>query len=157
MINKTSAVLLAIVMVMTAGLCLAGDGWQSSLVVSSGNASSRLTFGQNPAATDRQDGFYDVPALFSGALQAAFSDGGEDLWRDIRSAGLEPEQEWRLNVNSETGEATKVSWDKKSLPENLKVVLIDVEAGMTIDMKEFSSDAMEDGAGGELLIKVGNI
>ena len=66
MSNRITAVLFMLVMIMSVALCFAGEGWQANLDVSSGNASTRLTLGQNSAATDFNDGFYDVPALFSG-------------------------------------------------------------------------------------------
>lgn len=157
MINKLSTVLLALVMLVPTGFCFAGEDWQANLVVSSSNASSRLTFGQNQAATDLNDGFYDVSALFSGSLRAAFTDGGGTLWRDIRGGDNGTGQEWRLSVTAATGEIVKVSWDKDSLPKNIRVTLIEVDTGRSVDMKELSSYAVENRNGGELIIEVSNI
>lgn len=142
----------AVLLGITSIPCFAADGWQANLLVSSGNASSKLTFGQNPAATDLDDGFYDVPAMFSGDLRAAFTDGGGTLWRDIRAAGNETAKEWRLTVTSGTEESIRVSWDRKGLPKDAMVALIDVETGESIDMKVSSNYALGNRNGAELLI-----
>ncbi|MCK4837828.1 MAG: hypothetical protein KAS94_03445 [Desulfobulbaceae bacterium] len=157
--NKTVfSILLATFLVgATTIFCFADDGWQANILISSGDASSKLTFGQNQAATDLNDGFYDVPALFSGQLQAAFTDGEGMLWRDIRDAGSEAVKEWRINITSASGETITVSWDQERLPKNAKVALIDVDTGKAIDMQVLSSYAMENRNGGELLIQVSNI
>ena len=147
----------AVLLGITSIPCFAADGWQANLLVSSGNASSKLTFGQNPAATDLDDGFYDVPALFSGDLRAAFTDGGGELWRDIRAAGSETVKEWRLSVTSGTEERIKVSWDKRGLPKDARVALIDIDTGESIDMKVLSSYSLGNSNGCELLIKVSNL
>ena len=147
----------AILLVSTNISCFAGDGWQSNILISSGSASSKLTFGQNPAATDLNDGFYDVPAMLSGELKAAFTDDEETLWRDIRGIGNETLKEWRLSVISASGEIVKISWDKKSFPKDTRVTLIDIDTGKSIDMKLLSSYAMENEGGSELLSKVSKI
>jgi hypothetical protein len=156
--KTTLSILLAVILILSMPIsCFAGDGWQANILITSGNASSRLTFGQHVDATDHNDGFYDVPALFSGELQAAFTGGGETLWRDIRGVGTETGQEWRLIVTSDTGEEIKVSWDNKGLPAEVSIALVDVETGKSIDMQVMSSYLMENKAGGALLIEVSNI
>jgi len=157
--NKTVfSILLATFLVgATTIFCFADDGGQAYILISSGPASSRLSFGQNLAATDLNDGFYDVPPLLSGQLQAIFTNGGGELWRDIRAAGTETSREWRLKITSAAGETIKVSWNQGLLPKNTEVALIDVGTGKAIDMKVLSSYTMENSNGGELLIQVSNI
>jgi hypothetical protein len=151
-----SIIFAAILLGSTTISCFAGDGWQSNILISSGSASSKLTFGQNPAATDLNDGFYDVPAMLSGHLKAAFTDSEETLWRDIRGVGSENLKEWQLSITSGSRDIIKIIWDKKSFPKDARVTLIDTDTGKSIDMKMLSSYAMENRDVCELLIKVTN-
>lgn len=156
--KTTFSSLLAVVLLVAMTMpCFAGEGWQANILITAGNASSKLTFGQHLAATDRNDGFYDVPALLSGELRTAFSDGGGTLWRDIRGVGTETGQEWRLSVSSGSGEEIKVSWDNQVLPKDARITLIDLETGKSIDMQVMSSHRMGNRTGGALLIEVSNI
>jgi hypothetical protein len=157
--KKTAFSLLfaAFLVVSTAIFCFADEAWQANILIYSGNATSKLTFGQHPTATDNNDGFFDVPALFSGNLQAAFTDGGGTLWRDIRAFGDNNVKEWRLGVTSGSGKTLKFSWDKGRLPKNARVMLIDVDTGKSIDMQMVSSYLMVYRNGGELVIEVSSI
>jgi hypothetical protein len=151
------ALLAAVLTISAAGPGFAGAGWQANLLVDSGKATSKLTFGQHPAATDGNDGFYDVPALFSGQLQASFTNGGETLWRDIRAANPAGTKKWRVSIVSESAEEIALSWDRDRLPPNSEIVLIDLESQEFIDMKTTSGYVLENRNGGELIIKVSDI
>ncbi|MCK4838233.1 MAG: hypothetical protein KAS94_05480 [Desulfobulbaceae bacterium] len=113
------------------------DGWESSVTVTSGNAESRLSYGQKADATDLTDGLYDVPAMLSGAIQVYFQNEEESFWRDIRAIG--PNSEWQLIITSHTGKPVVITWDSDNLPQDAEVRLIDTENGQEVDMKSFNS------------------
>ena len=128
------------------------EGWETNLTVLSGNAESRLSFGQKPDATDLADGLYDVPAMLSGTIQVYFQTDGESFWRDIRAMG--PDKEWQLIITSHTGKPIVITWDSDSLPQDADVRLIDTENGRETDMKSFSSYTMESTDSAALILEV---
>ena len=134
-------------------LTWAAEGWETNLIVASGTAESRLSFGQQADATDLDDGRYDVPAMLTGTLQAAFVGGGGSFWRDIRSTGAD-QQEWRLLVGSSSGQPVKISWDSKSLPAGYLFELIDGTNSQTINMESSSVFTVEEGASIDLTVRV---
>ena len=152
-----SIMLAAMLILPAASYCFAGDGWQANLAISAGKASSKLTFGQNPAATDLEDGFYDVPAMLSGEFRAAFTDGDTALWRDIRAIGNGTGKEWHLTIISGTDETINVRWNQQGFPEESRVELYDVDSGESIDMKLFTSYVLTDRNDAELIIKISDI
>jgi len=149
-----STTLLALVLILSDTTCFADYGWQANLLISSGSASSKLTLGQNKEATDGNDGFYDVPALFSGQFHAAFTGGGGTMWRDIRSAGAKTVEKWQLSVFSGIEEAINFSWDKSQFPPSASVTLIDDNNDKSIDMKAISAYSMKHMDSAELSIEV---
>jgi len=126
-------------LVMVSGLLVgsssakAATGWESNLLVSAGAVESQLSFGQRADATNLADGRYDVPAMLSGTLQAAFTGGGGSLWRDIRALGREPE-EWQLVVASSGGRPVQITWDAEKLPEGFNFELLDADGDQVIAM-----------------------
>jgi hypothetical protein len=143
-----------------AGLCFgifsypasASDGWEASITVTSGNAESRLSFGQKPDATDLTDGLYDLPAMLSGVIQVYFQTDGESFWRDIRAMG--PGKEWRLLITSQTGQPITITWDPENLPADANVSLIDPANDRETDMKTTGSYTMENTGNALLLLEV---
>ncbi|MEN8134366.1 MAG: hypothetical protein ABFS18_02355 [Thermodesulfobacteriota bacterium] len=128
------------------------DGWEASITVTSGNAENRLSFGQKPDATDLTDGFYDLPAMLSGAIQVYFQTEGESFWRDIRAMG--PDKEWQLIITSQTGSPIAITWDPDNLPADANVRLIHPANGKETDMKASSSYIMESTSNALLLLEV---
>jgi len=157
--NRTVLSLLLIVFLgmFVSQSCYAGDGWQFDILISSGNSSNKLTIGQNQTASDDNDGFHDVPALLSGDLHAAFTNGGGLLWRDIRALVDGDVKDWLLDVKSDSGEVITISWDKNRLPVNTRLALVEVDSGQSVDMNMLSSYSMGNLNGGELVIEVSEI
>jgi len=116
----------------------AAAGWETNLLISAGTAESRLSLGQRSDATSEEDGRYDVPAMLSGTLRAAFTGGGGSLWRDIRAFGRNRE-EWHLAIASSNGQPVKIGWDAKGLPKGFRFELIDEAAGQVIAMESSSA------------------
>lgn len=134
---------------------LAADGWEANVMITSGSAASRLSFGQRSDATDLVDGVYDLPAMLTGDLQVYFHNVAESLWRDIR--GMEPQSEWQLVIfNRRLDEAVKVSWDPAALPEKSEIKLIDDAKGIETDMKLTNEYILENVSESLLLIEVVN-
>jgi len=148
----SSLLLVPCILVSVAVSSFAAEDWQASLTISSGNATSRLTFGQHPDATDDVDGLYDVPALLSGQLQAAFVNDEATLWRDIRAIGSGTLPEWRIDIAATTGKTIILSWNREKLPENAKLTLIELDSGERIDMSRVSTYFI-DMDQGELIIE----
>lgn len=152
--KKRSTLLLAVaLLILSATACFAGEGWQANIMVRSGSAASRVTFGQDSGATDLKDGFYDVPALLAGSLRVAFTDGGAVLWQNIKALDDGREKEWLLAINSSLGEDIGVGWERADIPEDISVVLFDEASGRAVDMKLMSYYQLANNKSGELRIK----
>jgi hypothetical protein len=130
----------------------ASDGWEASITVTSGNAESRLSFGQKPEATDLTDGLYDLPAMLSGAIQVYFQTDGESFWRDIRAMG--PDREWQLLITSQTGQPITITWDPENLPADANVRLIDPANDRGTNMKTTGSYIIENTGNASLILEV---
>lgn len=132
----------------------AADGWEATIKIKAGNATSRLSFGQQPDATDMVDGLYDVPALLSGTLQARFINNESDLWRDIRPTG--EASEWQLKISSQTDSPISISWDPATLSDEITVELVDAAGANVIDMKSALSYTLNESSEAELMIIINN-
>jgi hypothetical protein len=138
-------------LVMVSGLLLgsslaeAAAGWETNLLISAGAAESRLSFGQRADATKQLDGRYDVPSIPGGTLQATFTGGGGQLWRDIRALGRNQE-EWQLAIANGGDQPVEITWDAAGLPPGFRFELIDTAAGRAIDMESFAAYTVVDPA-----------
>ena len=128
------------------------DGWEAAITVASGNAESRLSFGQKPDATDLNDGLYDVPAMLSGAIQVYSQTMEGSFWRDIRA--MESGKEWQLIIKSQTGKPIIITWNPANLPADANVKLIDASNGKETDMKTSRNYTLESTRDALLLIEV---
>jgi len=130
----------------------AADGWETNIMVASGNAESSLSFGQMSDATDLTDGLYDVPAMLSGGLQAYFQSNEGFFWRDIRA--IESETGWQLVVSSQTGYPITITWDPADLPAEGKITMINNSNRHETDMRNSSEYLLENNDETSLLIVV---
>ena len=152
--NRIIRVVTISIMLVGLSVCsaYASDGWELQLKVSAGHVSSKVSFGQQVDATAGRDGYYDVPAMLSGSLQAAFLNGGGTLWRDIRSAGA---GEWQLQIDSQVGEPVSLSWNSQDLPAGVTLKLFNAVSGDVVDMTSASTYTIADKSGCDLLIRAG--
>lgn len=130
------------------------DGWETTIVVTSGNAESHISFGQKPDATDLNDGLYDVPAMLSGEIQVYSETKEGSLWRDIRAIGTGTE--WRLIITSQTGKPLTISWNPTKLPDDLDIKLFDTASEKETDMKKSAKYILQNTSSTLLLIEVTN-
>lgn len=118
-------------------VAFATDGWEANLAISVSSAENRLLFGEKADGTDDLDGQYDVPPLLGGNLAAYFTNGGGNLWRDIRSQ-KQAGNTWKLHIESSVAHdrLVTVQWDPEDFPEWNNVTLNDVKNGVIVDMKK---------------------
>ena len=128
------------------------DGWEAAITVTSGNAESRLSFGQQPDATDLNDGRYDVPAMLSGTIQVYSQTKDGPFWRDIKA--MDSSKEWQLIITSRTGQPISITWNPANLPADANVKLIDAANGREIGMNASSAYTLENTSDALLLIEV---
>lgn len=154
--NKILIAILAasLVSISPAAILMAADGWEANITVTSGSAKSRLSFGQQPDATDQKDNRYDVRAMLSGTLHAWFDNDEADLWRDIRATG--EANEWQLKITSGTDSPISISWDPSTLPDEITAELIDSTGAGAIDMKSATSFTLNESSEAELMIIINN-
>ena len=128
-------------------------GWQASITVTSGNAESRLSFGQKADATDLIDGLYDVPAMLSGSIQVYFQTEVDTFWRDMWALGP-GKKWWQFIITSHTGEPIDITWNPDNLLTDANVKLIDTANGKEIDMKNSNFYPLESTNKALLLLEV---
>jgi len=129
------------IIIFTLCLLLAGyltsafamDDWESQLVVTSGNATTRLHFGQRAGATNGYDNQFDVPAMPGGTLKAVFKIDGRNCWSDVRP--INGAASWDIEIDSTIPNApVSLKWQSERFPAGLKLVLRDTATGDVYDM-----------------------
>ena len=116
-------------------LAAGAAGWEVGLVISQGDVTARLSFGQQGDASAGRDGRYDVPAMLSGSLQTWFATGADQLWRDIRQTGR-LSATWELRIAADhAGVPVRIAWNPKVLPSGMRLTLVDEYRNAVVDMQ----------------------
>lgn len=124
------------IMFMNVNMSTAGNSWEMSIKVKSGNAANRLIIGQKPDATDGIDGRYDIPALLAGDIKAYMSIESDEYWKNIKVSCMSPcKKAWNIFVESDSMGQIDLIWDLSAIPDNVSINLINVETGDVMDMK----------------------
>jgi hypothetical protein len=137
-----------------ASIAFAANGWEANLNIAVSGAENRLLFGEQTDATAGLDGQYDVPPMLGGNMAAYFTNGGGDLWRDIRPL-TQDGNSWKLHIESSIyNRYITLHWDPAMFPETAKVTMNDVKDGIIIDMKNNNLFAYKNAAPKDLEIVV---
>lgn len=150
MIKTIMTIIAVTIMFINVNMSTAGNSWEMSVKVKSGNAANRLIIGQRPDATDGIDGRYDVPALLAGDIKAYMSIESDEYWKNIKASCItQCKKAWNIFVESDSMGQIDLSWDLSAIPDDISIILIDAETGDVMDMKTKQNEYIYNYMGGK--------